>query len=322
MCLIFLYNISSAQRFDTSIKFEGIADNREFFSRYNQAETIMGSRLSIAFGTTVDSSHQILGGLSYMYEFGGSLTNIPLHPILYYHSKGNHWDFRIGSFLRNDIFLFPHAMISEKYKYYKPTIEGILLSHKTQHSTTHVFADWISRQDSTQREQFMAGFTGQNQWNNFLFEEYFYLFHNAGRIVRTADEHIEDTMGGLLLAGYNFNQDILLDKFTVKTGVLVSAFRNRGNGMDFDIRPSWYSELIAEYKKIGIEAYCKIGNQHHFSHGDNYYNNTKNYLRTRFYFAAINTPHVQGRFMYSLHFTDIRTDHQQQFSLIYYFNNN
>jgi hypothetical protein len=226
----------------------------------------------------------------------------------------------MGAFPLKENISLPNALISERYEYYNPTVDGFLLRHKGHNGNFGLFVDWVSRQDSMRREQFMAGFFGNLRFGNFIFEDYFYLFHNAGRVFRVEGEHMEDSMGACFLLGYDFSDAVALDVLTVKTGTLTSAFRNRGNGLGFDINTSSYTEITADYKGFGIEAFVKLGNQHHFEFGDKYYNNAANYARTRFYFTPINFKRVQGRFMYSLHFTRERMDHQQQFLLVYYLN--
>jgi hypothetical protein len=319
--ILFLTILAKPQKLEYNLKFDGIADNREFFSRYGQAESILGSRVAISVGTTIDTIHKVRVGLSYFYEFGSVYGEIPPHLIMYYQVEKGKWGYLMGVFPRKEHIVFPYAMISEKYEYYKPTAEGLLVKYKTGKTNFSFFADWISRQDSVRREQFMAGFFGNYKTGNFIFEDYFYLFHNAGRVYRVEGEHMEDTMGACFLFGYDFSQFVPLDILTVKTGTLTSAYRNRGNGLDFDVNTSSYSEIVADYKGFGIEAFLKFGSQHYFAQGDSYFSNAKNYARTRIYFTPINFERVKGRFMYSLHFTPERIDHQQQFTLVYYFNN-
>ncbi|HOO83098.1 MAG TPA: hypothetical protein PLS94_00920 [Prolixibacteraceae bacterium] len=318
--LLFVSTISKSQSTDYSIKFEGIADNREFFSNLDMPETIFGSRLAFSLGTTVDSIHHVRAGLSYFYEFGSTLNHNLPSLLLYYQVEKNNLSFIMGAFPRKENLCLPFAFVAEKYEYYHPVIEGLLLKYQTDQTKLQVFADWLSKQDLLSREQFMAGFIGQQRISNFFAEAYTYLFHKAYQLVRPENQYIEDNMGVAFLIGYDFSEILPLSVLNMKTGLLSSAYRNRGNGLDFDIKNSWYSELNAEYKGFGLSALIKIGNRHQFLMGDSFYNNTKNYARTNFYFTPINFERVKGRFIYSLHFSDIRVDHQQQFSLVYFFN--
>ncbi|MGF7139950.1 hypothetical protein [Roseimarinus sediminis] len=311
---------TKAQEFEYGIRYDGIADNREFFSPYSQAESILGSRIAITAGTSVDSIHRLRAGLSYFYEYGSELFEQKMQPLLYYSVEKGPWGYKMGAFPRKGNIDYPYAIISEKVEYFHPTIDGLMVSYDQKNMAVDVFADWVSRQDSTRREQFMAGFTAKSSWKNFLLEEYWYMFHNAGRTVRVPGENMEDYMGSAVLLGYDFSELLPIDVLTLKTGLLTSAYRNRGNGLEFEINSSWYSELVADYRGFGVEAFAKIGSEHKFSHGDLFINNTRNYVRTRFYFTPINFERIKGQFMWSLHFANGDMDNQQQFRLVYLIN--
>lgn len=318
--LLFLIFSVQAQTFEYGLKYDGIGDNREFFSPYSQAETFMGSRLGFDVGASIDSVNKFRAGFSYFYEFGSELWEQKTQLILYYSIDKGPWGFKMGAFPRKENIILPHAIISEKYEYFNPTVDGLLVKYKGNKGNINLFVDWVSRQDSTRREQFMAGLFGKQKPGNFILEEYWYMFHNAGRIIREPGVNMEDYMGACLLAGYDFSGLVPLDILTVKTGVLISSYRNRGTTMDYNFKPSSYSEIVADYKGYGVEAFLKFGNEHEFSKGDLFYQNAKNYIRTRLYFTPINFDRVKGRFMWSLHFANGDLDNQQQFSLVYYLN--
>lgn len=312
--------LALSQTFQYGIKFDGIGDNREFFSPYNEAETIMGSRIAFDLGAKIDSFNQFRAGLSYFYEFGSVLLEQNPQLILYYSVNKGPFVFKMGAYPRKENITFPHAILSEKYEYFNPTVDGLFFKYKRTNGDVNVFVDWVSRQDSVRREQFMAGIFGKQKAGSFLLEEYWYMFHNANRGVRLPGDHIEDYMGLCFLAGYDFSNNTPLDILSIKTGVLVSADRNRANGLDFAIKPSSYSEIVADYKGYGVEAYLKFGAQHSFYFGDQFYINAERYIRTRFYFTPINYERIKGRFIWSLHFANGDMDNQQQFSLVYYIN--
>ncbi|MCF8363297.1 MAG: hypothetical protein K9G70_11825 [Prolixibacteraceae bacterium] len=308
-----------AQNFEFGLQYDGIGDNREYFSEYNTPETILGSRLNVNFGTRIDSVHRFRAGLSYFYEYGADLLELKPQPILYYAFDGNRWGFKMGAFMRKGNVDYPHAIVSERYEYYNPTVDGLLISYNTGKTTMNVFADWVTRQDSVRHEQFMAGFTGRLNLGNFFFEEYWYMFHDAGRMGFYEGEYIKDYTGALFMAGYDLSSFTPLSIFTVKTGVLSSAFRDRENGSSFELKYSSYSEVFIDYKGFGVEAFLKYGSMHNFSHGDNFYNTTENYSRVRFYVTPFDFDRVKGRFSWSFHFANDVLDQQQQFSLIYTF---
>jgi hypothetical protein len=309
-----------AQPIDYSFRFSGIGDNREYFSHYNQSQTILGVRGTFTLGACLDSVNRVRAGIDYFYEFGSELGELKPKLILYYEASKGPWMFRFGSFTRSEVLNYPLAIMADDYDYYKPTLEGLYLRYQKQNWKMDVFADWVSRQDSVRREQFMAGSTINAHWGKFSTDFYWYMFHNAGRLVWDENLHIEDYQGALLLVGYNFSGIIPLDIAKVKTGVLTSLARNRGNGLDFSMANSWYSEAVLERKGFGIKAIFNFGDKQQFYFGDRFYNNTTSYIRTNLYFTPINFKNVKGRFTWSFHIANGDLDNQQQFSLIYTLN--
>lgn len=317
LLILILPRITRAQKLEYGLKYDGIGDNREFSSKYSKPETIFGSRLAIDAGSTIDSIHQFRAGLSYFYEYGSDLLELKPQLIMYYSMQKESWGFKMGAFPRKENIYMPYAFVSEKYEYFNPTVDGLLIKYKKLHNDMNLFVDWVSRVDSTRREQFMAGFFAKQNAGNFLFDEYWYMFHNAHRYARVPNEYIEDYMGVCVMTGYNFSGLVPLDILTVKTGLLASSYRSRGETMNYNFKPSSYSEIVADYNGYGVELYLKFGREHQFSHGDDFINNSKNYIRTRFYFTPINFGRIQGRFSWSLHIADGNLDNQQQFSLVY-----
>lgn len=320
--LVFIAEFSTltfSQRIEYGLQFEGIGDNREFFSGASEPETILGSRLCFDLGTSLDSIHQIRAGISYFYEAGTTLLGQKLHPILYYSVEKGSLAFKMGAFMRNQTIDFPIAMISDLYGYYNPTVDGLYLRYHKKKLQTSLFVDWVSRIDSVNREQFMAGWSGNAHPGNFIFNGYWYLFHNRPNLSRPIGECIKDYTGACFMAGYNFASIIPLDILTVKTGALISFYRDRANGLVFEKAYSSYTELEAAYKGYGVKTLFNLGDKHHFSHGDQFFSNTKKYIRADLYFTPINFDRIKGRFTLSLHFVNSVIDNQQQFSLIYIF---
>jgi hypothetical protein len=313
--------ISVAQKLEYGLEFDGIGDNREYFSGYNQPETILGSRIGFDLGTRIDSIHQIRVGLSYFYEFGSELLELKPQPILYYSVEMGPLLFKFGAFMRNQTIHFPLAMLSDKYEYYNPTVDGLYLKYQKSTWQTSLFVDWVGRQDSVRHEQFMAGLSANAHPGNFIFDGYWYMFHNAGNMARTETDHIKDYMGACVMAGYDFSKLIPHSILTIKTGALISLFRDRGvEGLDYVPKYSSYSEIETAYKGYGVKTILNFGDPHSFSHGDDFFNNTTRYIRTDLYFTPINFKRVKGRFTWSFHWANSEMDNQQLFSLIYIFN--
>lgn len=318
--LLLLILPARAQVLDYQFKFTGIGDNREYFSKYNEPQTILGTRGNFTLGAALDTVHSVRLGIDYFYEYGSSLGELPPELILYYEAHKEAWRFRMGNFNRAEVIQYPLAIMADDYTYYNPNIEGLYLGYSKPKFTINLFADWVGRQDSARREQFMAGFVSQQKLSSlFFFDESWYMFHYAHSKARPVGEFIEDYMGTLITAGVNLSEKMPLDIATIKTGGLCSLGRNRGNGNHFAVSVSSFTELLLEKKGYGLRASFNFGEPHHFFFGDSFYRNTTSYIRTDFYFTPIDTKHVKGRFTWSFHVANGDLDNQQQFSLIYYF---
>jgi len=65
-------------------RFENICDDREYFSNWAWAQTILGARLDAGSGFEVDSVHQIYTGINYMFAYGSDPRSLTPIPDLYY----------------------------------------------------------------------------------------------------------------------------------------------------------------------------------------------------------------------------------------------
>lgn len=320
---LMLVGLAKAQTIDYQIKFTGIGDNREFFSNYNEPQTILGSRGNITLGAALDTVHSLRMGIDYFYEYGSSLGELPPEMILFYEAHKDAWRFRMGNFNRAEVIQYPLAIMADDYCYYNPNIEGLFIGYNKEKITMNLFADWVGRQDSARREQFMAGFVFQQRPTSvLLFDESWYMFHNAHTKARPVGEFIEDYMGALVTVGVDLSGKTPFDVATLKTGLLCSLWRNRGNGNDFEMGNSSFTELQLEKRGYGLRSSFNFGDAHHLFLGDSFYNNTTSYIRTDLYFTPINAKRVKGRFTWSFHVANGDLDNQQLFSLIYIFGEN
>lgn len=314
---LFLSLISKSQNFEYQVLFEGIGDNREFSSEYAMPQTILGSRGAFELGVEMDG-HRLLGGLSYLYEFG---TDINFHQpklTLYYQFNNDKTEFAFGAFPRVGKIDFPLLMLTDTLLYYRPNIEGFFGQTNWNWGHQNGFIDWIGRQTETQREQFMAGFSGEISYKNLFFQNYLLLFHNAHTTLDIPKNHIKDYMGFTLQGGIRTSETSKL-KGHVKAGVLESSYRERGITDGFINAISFFAEVQGKYKNVGIKSVINSGAGHYFAYGDPY-SRAKNYLRTDAIWYFINHEKVKGKFNYSFHLINWKTlDQQQQLSIVYIF---
>ena len=315
--LILSAMFSQAQDFEYQVLFEGIGDNREFSREYAMPQTILGTRGAFELGVSFDE-HRLRGGLSHLFEFGTELDEQKPKLTLYYEFQDEKNSFLFGAFPRRDRIDFPLAMLSDTLLYYRPNIEGLF--GKTSWKWGHQlgFVDWVGRQSETQREQFMAGASGEIFHNRLFLQNYVLLFHNALTSNDDADEHIEDYVGFALQAGIRTRENSAINGY-FKAGVLNSMYRHRSITDGFEVATSLFAEVKGRYKNFGLKSVLHSGGSHQFMFGDTYYQ-ADDYLRTDILWYFIQHKRVKATFNVSLHWADWETlDQQQQLSVIYVF---
>ncbi len=317
LCLVSMNTM--AQKLEYSATFEGIGDNREYFSRKAKSQTILGARGAFEIGTSIDE-HKIRGGLSELYEFGSEIDFHQPKLILYYQLDKEKTNFYFGSFPRRNLIDFPLAMLTDTLLYYRPTIEGMYGEVEWAWGKQNGFVDWTIRQTDVKRENFMAGLSGEIFYKNLFFQNYILMYHDAGPGINIEGDHIKDYMGHLFMGGYRLTKETDLEA-SIKGGLLTSLFRIRSVTDGYIKNQSFYSELLVKYKNYGIKSTLHAGEGHHFKYGDTFYAQ-ESYWRTDLNWFFIQHKNVQGKFNLSFHLVNGNDlDQSQQLSIIYRFDN-
>ena len=314
---VFTSVFANAQKFEYQVLFEGIGDNREFFSQLAHSQTILGTRTAFELGVEKDG-HRLRGGLSYLFEFGSDIDAQKPKLTMYYQFESEQTEFLFGAFPRRGKIDFPLAMLTDTLLYYRPNIEGIFGEYKWDWGHQNGFVDWVSRQTDVNPEGFMAGFSGEIGHKNLFLQNYLLMFHDAVPAIDIPGDHIKDYMGFALQAGIRTGNESEFQGF-VKAGVLSSAYRERTITDGFITATSFFAEAQGKYKNFGVKSVLNSGAGHHFAFGDQFYR-IKNYWRTDVIWYFINHEKIQGRFNLSFHILDWNDlDQQQQLSIIYIF---
>lgn len=319
LLLLFLFAsiVSSAQDFEYQVLFEGIGDNREFTPPYATPQTIIGTRGAFELGVSIDN-HRLRGGLSHLFEFGTEMDAQQPKLTLYYQYLDDKNEFIFGAFPRRDKIDFPLAMLSDTLLYYRPNIEGLYGKVSWDWGHQLAFVDWVGRQTEMQREQFMAGASGEISHNNLFLQNYILMFHNAHTLYNDPPQNIEDYMGFAFQGGIRTKEEAVINGH-FKAGVLNSMFRKRSVTDGFEVSTTFFAELKGRYKNVGLKSVLSTGGGHKFMYGDTYYR-ANDYLRTDLLWYFINHKNIRATFNISLHFVDWETlDQQQQLSVIYVF---
>lgn len=309
--------LARSQNLEYRVQFEGIGDNREFTQPFAYPQTILGTRGAFELGVTFDQ-HRLRGGLSHLFEFGSDPDAQKPKLILYYQFLDTDKEFIFGAFPRRDKIDFPLAMLTDTLLYYRPNIEGFYGKINWGWGHQLGFVDWVGRQTEIQREQFMAGSSGEISYKNLFLQNYILMFHNAHDKMLDPEQHIKDYFGTVIQGGFRTPVEFAVQG-SLKIGLLTSLYRERGITDGFLTSNSFFAEANARYRNFGIKSVMNVGGGHQFILGDPYYR-AKNYSRTDLTWYFINHEKVKAKFNLSMHIVDWETlDQQQQLSIIYVF---
>ncbi len=304
-----------SQKPEINLLFEGIGDNREFSSRKNISQTILGTRGALELGTTIDN-HRLRVGISHLFEFGSTINSQKPLLILYYQLEKPNTSFHFGSFPRRGLVNFPLAMLSDTLMYYRPNIEGMRGEVRWENGYQNGWVDWTGRQAIGIREAFSAATSGTIQWKSFRFQNYILLNHLAHSAIRTNEEHVNDNLGYSFLFGYYLPET---ENLTIhfKAGILGSVYRERSVTDGFINSESLLIDAFVHYKSFAIRNVLHSGEGHKFLSGDPFYR-LENYNRTDLEWYFIKHSNVNGRFNLSFHLINGKyLDQSQQISIIY-----
>lgn len=317
LSFVILSLLGKSQNFEYQVLFEGIGDNREFFSNKALPQTILGTRGAFELGVEMDG-HRLRGGLSQLFEFGSAIDFHQPKLTMYYQSNDERTEFIFGAFPRRGKIDFPLAMLTDTLLYYRPNIEGFFGEVHWDWGHQNGFVDWVSRQTDTKRENFMAGFSGEMGHKNLFLQNYILMFHDAGPAINIPGDHIKDYLGFALQAGIRTSKESNFQGI-VKAGILASSYRERSVTDGYLNATSFFAEAKGKYKNFGIKSVLSSGAGHRFAYGDLFYR-VKNYWRTDAIWYFINHEKVKGTFNLSFHLLDWNDlDQQQQLSIIYVF---
>ncbi len=289
--------------------FDFIADNREYFSKYAYAQTILGGMVDIGAEFKLDTIHTFYLGTNYFYEYGYTLdAYLPVLDMYYNYSK-KFFNFKFGSFPRKNILNYPLVLLADTLLYYRPNIQGAFGQLNTKFGHQNIWIDWTSRQTRTIRETFLAGMSGEFHFNIFYFENYFYMYHQALSKNPSPDDHIRDNGGGSGHLGINLSNIIPIDILKFDAGTVISYDRYRPNPYKSAI--GYIGRINLKYKIAGIEGITYFGDKQHLANGDPFYS-SGSYSRINLYIIPFFSERINSKFILGMHFAEDELDFSQQ----------
>lgn len=299
-----------------NIQYFGFFDNREYFNKYIDSQTIFGNRLEASGSFNIDTMHRFEAGINYLHEFGSEISDAPLVPTIYYEFSGEKLDFSIGSFPRFYKVIYPNLMIYDTIVYFRPNIEGSFLQYNFNNAYQNLWIDWVGRQTETRNESFLAGTSGKVSFGSFFIENYFYMYHLAGTSIYDTTFHIRDNGGGTILPGFQTDTKL---KFNFKLGPVFSYDRRRPD--PYINKLGFFAQSEASFSRFLVRISTYFGDALDFPYGDSFYTSTR-YTRIDGEVNLIKKVNIHILFQYSLHYVYFEADNAARFTVRINFNKN
>jgi len=317
---IFTGTAALAQSIDVNFNGLGFLDNREYKDFVARSRTYSGTRTALDFGLNIDSLNHFVVGVNAIHEFGAIPFYLKVNPIAYYKFKSSKWQFYAGEFPREGLIdNYPRALLNDTLMYYRPNVEGLLAKYQTAHFMETGWIDWVSRQTTVEREQFLFGFEGRYRPSlagPFYISHYFLLMHDAGAEILLPNDHIGDNGGAQVRLGLDFtHKQTAFDSLSFEAGGMISMQRERG--LDgFKIPKGFVASAYASFSRFAIFDEFYAGQGSEITYGDAFYEK-KFYNRLDLMFTPFKANRLKGQFILSIHKTPGFTSNQEVFRITY-----
>ncbi len=308
---LFFSYIVQAQSLTWESGFNGFFDNREYFNPYVQPQTMFGSHAFAAGGIALNNHQRFVAGADFLYEFGGTVQEKSVQPIVYFNLQKDFFNMYLGAFPRHQLVTVPLFMLSDTLQYYRPNVEGIYLEAHKSWGSQNVWLDWTSRQTDVTREIFQIGGSGYLKKGAFYYRHHFIMTHYAGPAIPIPDDHIRDNGGAFAGIGLQYSHSIF-DSVSLGTGYVFNYDRLR-NVYD-SIHHGSLSHLYLELHGFGIRASQYLGNGQTFISGDGLYS-APSYQRIDLIWKIFRTKQVSGKVEFSFHIMGNILDMSQSFTI-------
>lgn len=306
-------------------------DNSEYSrSAFQIPQTLSGVILAPELGLGWDSIHRFSTGISLLHEFGSERAIDNFYPTAYYIYNKRPWKFIMGAFPRNyALEKYPRLFFQDSISYYRPNINGIYWELAKNNNYFNVWLDWTSRQTESTREAFFVGLSGRYNKGVFFAQQFGYMFHFFTVKNPVIEESLHDNILLLTSAGIDLAKKAGFDKLEADAGWVLGLERARADQTGWIKQNGLLVEAKIEFRGVGLF------NTFYKGHGMLYYYNdhnndlywgdpvyrAKTYNRSDIYIRFIKTGKVNLKFIYSLHFMENRTYHEQALKLTLDLNN-
>lgn len=245
--------IGKAQEILWNADFDFRFDNREYGDPSRMVApsgTLFGANMRPEIGLGWGYGHSLMLGTTIPADMGSE--NFMGNPelIAYYGYEGNPFGATLGLFPRERLKgRYSYAFFSDAYRFYKPTVEGMLVQYAKPSWFVELGCDWNGLRSKTRREMFTILFAGEAR-KSFSYAGYTATLHHhaasdtAGGVV---DNGLASAYVGLDLS--SLWRDVEL-RFQ---GAWVQAYQNDRKHIGTPVMPNGYElELAIRRRDVGL----------------------------------------------------------------------
>lgn len=303
----------TAQRIGGGIDIYNFFDNSEGDDYYRNTVTYVGTRftptLTIA---TNDSLHRVVGGYSFLLEYGkrelskGSVE-------VYYQFKNENLRVLFGSFPRRLMYeQMPDYIICDSIKYFRPEIAGLDFLYTAKNGHVELFADWIQKRSPIDREQFMIGLSTRFRFRKFQLGMEGHMYHYALEEGELGEQHyVYDVVTAHPYVGVLLGDSTSTVTADLRGGILLHADRDR-NDMEWHVPIGFIADADVRIKRFSAHETLYLGASQQYKgkqgFGKYYWGDTftqsKFYSRTDFAYNIIRHKNVNFDAKLIFNFTD------------------
>lgn len=300
-------------------------DNKEFSgSQYTVPQTMAGVALTPQAGFRWDSVHTVMAGVSTIYEFGSTLQDGRIFPLVYYRYSNEKMRFMMGSFPRTDITdRFPRTFFQDSIFYYRPLMTGFYFGIGGEDEYLDVWVDWTGRKSAFVRETFFTGIAGRIESGMFFARGNGLMYHFAGKEDPAEDDALHDNMLFQAVAGIDLSERTRFNRLEAEAGWVTALERARAENTGWIGLNGFVAAAVVESGFAGLKAswytgrglmrfYSDHGNQLYW--GDPSYR-SGNYCRTDLYIRFLRERTVDLELTWSAHFMERRVYNEQMLKL-------
>jgi hypothetical protein len=256
--LLMLTHLVAAQDLEWKAGMYHFFDNTEFLgSSYINDQTMAGIRVSPEIGLGMGESHHFRVGFDVLKSYGSPNMVDSCSPTAYYWYQKGQLQFLMGSFARegrmND---FSRAFFQDSIRYYRPNMNGFLLSYNDLNLRSTIFLDWTGKQSPTVHEAFFVGGSVHYRKALLVAEAQAVMFHYAASL---QERGVHDNILLHPALGLDLEGRTWLDSLRISVGALVGVERFRMTSDAFTTRKGLLVELDAFYRGFGLTSSTYLG---------------------------------------------------------------